>query len=550
LPHQVVILGEEGNTLHSIVIKNGTLVDGTGAKAVPMDLAMDGTKVGGLYKPSEAKGSVTIDASGMVVCPGFIDIHTHSDLHLLSNPQAHSKIHQGVTTELVGNCGGSAAPLLGSARTAIEDEANELLVDIDWTSMDEYLLRLHNLKTSVNVASLVGAETIRRCVLGNGDVDPSADELDQMRILVADAMLQGAFGLSSGLIYAPGCYASTEELIALAATAASFGGLYSSHIRGEGTTLVKAVEEAIRIGREAGVRVEISHHKACGSANWGKVRQTIGMIEKARSEGVDVAFDVYPYTASSAALDSILPPWVREGSREEIISRLEDKDMRARISKELQTKSDSWEAMAAETDWDCIVVAGLRTEANRRFENKSVLHISKELGKKPVDTALDLIVEEKMQVYGIYHEINEDDVVSVISNPLSSIGSDGSSESPFGPLAEFATHPRAYGTFPRVLRNYVFDKTTLTLEEAIRKMTSWPADRIGLLDRGVLAAGMAADVVVFDPQKVRDRATFEDSHKFPEGIEYVFVNGAVTIEKGEHTNERAGLVIRHKPSVA
>jgi N-acyl-D-amino-acid deacylase len=515
-----------------------------------MDLVIDGTKIAGIFKPSEAKAAMTINADGMVVCPGFIDIHSHSDIHLLSNPQAHSKIHQGVTTELVGNCGGSAAPLLGSARTAMIDYAKHLLVDVDWTTMDEYLLRLHNLKTSVNVATLVGSETVRRCVIGDGDVQPSRDELVRMRRLVADAILQGAFGISSGLIYAPGCYASTEELIALASTAASLGGMYASHIRGEGTTLVKAVEEAIRIGREANVRVEISHHKACGVSNWGKVKETLRMIESARSEGVDVAFDVYPYTASSTSLDTILPPWVREGSKGDVLARLENSETRARITKELQTKSDSWEAIAAETDWDDIVLVDFKRAENKRFENKSVLQISRDLGKKPVDAALDIIAQENLQVSAIFHEINEDDVTTVIGNPLGSIGSDGCAESPYGPMADSATHPRAYGTFPRVLRRYVIDKKTLTLEDAIRKMTSWPAERIGLADRGVLAKGMAADVVVLDPSTVRDLATFEDSHRYPEGITHVIVNGAVTIENGMHTKERAGLVIRHKTSIA
>jgi len=536
--------------VHSIVVRNGTMIDGTGDPGVPMDLAIDGAKIAGLYRQSEAKGTMVIDASGFIVCPGFIDIHSHSDIHLLSNPQAHSKIHQGVTTELVGNCGGSAAPLMGSARTALAVVARELLVDLDWTSMDEYLLRLHNLRTSVNVATLVGSETVRRCVLGDGDIKPDPEQLAHMQRLVADAILQGAFGISSGLIYAPGCYASTEELVALASTSASLGGIYASHIRGEGSTLVKAVAEAITIGREAHTRVEISHHKACGTSNWGKVNETIRMIEAARSEGIDVAFDVYPYTASSTALDTILPPWAREGGKEKTLERLADGVTRDRIIKELQTKSDSWEAIAAETDWDSIVLVDFKTPENKKFENRSVLDISRELGKRPVDAALDIIVQESMQVSGIFHEINEDDVVTVIQNPLSSIGSDGCAETPYGPGCESATHPRAYGTFPRVLRHYVLEKKALSLEDAIRKMTSWPAERIGLRDRGVLAKGMAADVVVIDPKEVRDVATFDNPHRFPEGVKYVIVNGAVTIENGKHTKERAGQVIRHKAAIA
>lgn len=526
------------------------LVDGTGAPAVPMDLAIDGPRISGVYKRTEAKGLMIIDAHGKIVCPGFVDIHSHSDLHLLANPLAESKIMQGVTTELVGNCGGSAAPLIGAARTDIKEAADHLCVALDWITMDEYLLRLNHLKTSVNVCTLVGAETIRKSVLGDHDVQPSGEKLGQMRNLVADAMLQGAFGISSGLIYAPGCYATTEELIALASTAASFGGMYASHIRGEGRTLVKAVAEAIEIGRESHARVEISHHKACGQANWGRVKETLDMIMHARMEGVDVAFDVYPYTASCASLDTILPPWAREGGREAVLSRLKDPALRARLVKELETPSDDWEAIAAETDWENIMLVDFKNERNKKYENKSVARIAKETGKKPTELALDMMCDERLRVFAIFHEINEDDVLRVISSPLSVIGSDGCAEKPYGPGSDSATHPRAYGTFPRVLRKYAIEQSALSIEEAVRKMTSMPAERIGLENRGVLAKGMAADVVVFDPSRVRDCATFEKPHVYPEGIEHVIVNGDLTVENGKHTRERNGLVLRHKPAIA
>jgi len=515
-----------------------------------MDLSIDGTKITGIYKRVEAKALMDIDATGMIVCPGFVDIHSHSDLHLLANPLAESKIMQGVTTELVGNCGTSAAPLLGSAKVAAKEAGEYLFVNVDWTTIDEYLLRLHNIRTSVNVCTLVGAETIRKCVLGDGDVQPSKEKLDQMRGLVADAMLQGAFGISSGLIYAPGCYATTEEIIALTAVAASFGGLYASHIRGEGRTLSKAVDEAIRIGKESHARVEISHHKACGLANWGKVRETLEMIMQARAEGIDVAYDTYPYTASCTSLDAILPPWVREGGKDAVITRLQDPTLRSKIAKELETPSDEWEAIAAENGWEQVVLIDFKKEDNKRFENRSVASIAKELGKTPTETALDLIIDERLQVSAVFHEISEDDVIRVISNPLGAIGSDGCAEKPYGPNSSSATHPRSYGTFPRVLRRYAIDNGNISIEEAVRKMTSAPADRIGLKDRGILAKGYSADVVVFDPAKIRDRATFENSHVYPEGIENVIVNGVLTVEKGKHTMERNGLVLRHKPAVA
>ncbi len=536
--------------MHNILITGGTVIDGTGLPGRRLDVAIDGPKIAGMNKDADSKGSVVIDAEGMVVCPGFIDIHTHSDLTLFCNPMAESKVMQGVTTELIGNCGTSPTPAIGNARESLSEYAKGMDVEIDWATLDEYFLRIQNVRTSVNVAALVGAETVRRAVLGPDDVRPDADQLARMRKLVAEAMLQGAHGLSSGLIYAPGCYATTEELIALASVASSFGGMYTSHIRGESSTLVRAVEEAIRIGREAHVRVEISHHKACGKRNWGTVRTTLRMIESARSEGIDVAFDVYPYTAACTALDSVLPPWARDGGADKELARLEDPETRERLKREVNTLTDEWEASAAEDGWENIVVIGFRKPQNKRFENKSVSEIGKVLAKDPTDTAFDLITDEGPLLYAIYHDINEDDVMTVIRHPLGSIGSDGESVCPYGPLGESMVHPRSYGTFPRVIRRYAIEKKAFPLEEAVRKMTSWPAERIGITDRGILAKGMAADIVIFDPRTIRDKATFENPHQFPDGIQAVIVNGSLTVSEGKHTKERAGLVLRHKPAVA
>ncbi|OGS55256.1 MAG: hypothetical protein A3K60_04965 [Euryarchaeota archaeon RBG_19FT_COMBO_56_21] len=526
------------------------VIDGIGTPAAPYDLAIDGAKIAGFYKPSETDASLVLDASGMIVCPGFIDIHSHSEIHLLNNPLAESKVRQGVTTELVGNCGTSPGPIIGAARELLWDYSHALDVNLDWASLDEYLLRLSNARPSVNVATLVGASMLRASVLGNDDRAPSVDELTRMQELLSEAMLQGAWGLSSGLIYAPGCYASTQELVDLASTTASFGGIYASHIRGEGRTLVKAVEEAIRIGREARIRVEISHHKACGKSMWGTVSKTIAMMEEARKSGVDVAFDVYPYSASNTSLDTIMPPWAREGGKARTLQRLKDPTTRSKIAEQVVTGAENVEDVVKDTGWENIVLVGFRKQQNKPFEGKSVLEISKSLGKSPVDVALDLIVDEELQLGAIFHEMVEDDVITVMSHPLASIGSDGEAMAPYGVTGESAVHPRAYGTFPRVLRRYVFEKRALSLEDAIRKMTAWPADRLRIRDRGVLAKRMAADVVVFDPMIVRDTATFERSHSYAAGIKYVIVNGAVTVSNGEHTMERAGLVLRHPPGVA
>ena len=536
--------------MHDILIKDGTVFDGTGTPGKPLDVAIDGVRIAGLYKHSEAKATMSIDAAGLVVCPGFIDIHSHSELHLLQNPLAESKIRQGVTTELVGNCGSSPAPAIGAAKEELKAYVGIPEVKLDWTTMDEYFLRLSNLRTSVNVASLVGAGSLRRCVIGSSDARPSEEQLAQMRQLLADAMVQGAFGLSSGLIYAPCCYFTTEELVALASTSASLGGIYTSHIRGEGRSLVSAVEEAIRIGREAHSRVQISHHKASGKSVWGSVERTMKMIEDARAAGIDVAFDVYPYTASFTYLDTIIPTWAREGEKDVILARLVNPDLRKRILAEVDSPTNPAEDPISDTGWENVNVVGLKTDAYRQFENKSLAQIALELGTDPAELALRIIHDEQLKTLAIFHDMSEEDVTKVIKHPLAAIATDAEAMASYGPMSVNITHPRCYGTFPRAIRRYSLDMGLVPLEEMIRKMTSWPAERMGLRDRGVLAKGMAADLVLFDPLKICDIATFEDPHRYPEGIGTVIVNGAVTIQDGKHTKERAGLVLRHKPSVA
>jgi len=536
--------------MHDIIIRGGVLIDGTGAPGVRRDVAVDGTKIGGVYKEGEGEAAMTIDVDGMVVCPGFVDIHTHSDLSLLAVPLAESKVRQGVTTELVGNCGGSAAPLVGQARDAIKEAAQQACVEANWTTVEEYLLRFADIKTSVNVGTLVGAETLRVATVGYGDSSASEEQLRQMNGLLAQAMLEGAFGVSSGLIYAPGCYATTEELISLASTAASLGGFYATHLRNEGHGLVGAVGEAIRIGEESRCRVQISHHKACGKRNWGLVKTTLKMIDEARTRGVDVAVDVYPYTASSTYLEAILPPWAREGGTESTIARLKDAETQARIRAEFKDPNTPWENTVFEDGWDDIVLCGFSETRNKHLENRSVADIARELGKEPDEAALDILIDERLRVGAVFHEMSDDDVVTVIRHPVSCIASDGESEAPYGPTGSAPTHPRSYGTFPRAIRRYALNLKAVPLEEMIRKMTSMPAARMGLRERGRIANGMAADIVVFDPERIRDNATFADSHLYAEGIVHVLVNGSLTVSAGEHTKERAGQVLRHVPSVS
>ncbi|UCE91488.1 MAG: D-aminoacylase [Methanobacteriota archaeon] len=531
----------------SVLIHGGTIVDGTGTPPMYGDLAVDGQTITGIHERGAVEGTVTIDATGMMVCPGFIDIHTHSDISLLCCPLAESKIRQGVTTEVVGNCGWSAAPIVGRAGEPVSDVAEVYGVDVDWSSMDEYLLRLGLLGTSVNVATYVGADTVRHGVIGAGDVKPTKDQMGCMEALVREAMADGAFGLSTGLIYAPGCYASTEEIIGLASVTSPFEGLYSSHIRGEGSTLLRAVNEALRIGRKACVRVQISHHKAAGVDNWGLVAESMRMIEHARASGVDVAFDVYPYIASCTTLHSVLPPWVQDGGKERILERMADPDLRERIKADLEDRNTRWENTIAEDSWENIEVLGFRKEGNRRFERRRMTEVAEMLGRSPPDAAFDLMIEEGLGLMAIFHEMSEDDVVSVIRHPLSSIASDGETGADYGPCREVPTHPRSFGTFPRALRRYVFEKHVASLEEMVRKMTSSPAARIGLTDRGVISEGMRADIAVFDPETVRDEATFEEPYRYAHGMAFVLVNGVITINDGQHTKERAGVVLRKAP---
>jgi N-acyl-D-amino-acid deacylase len=532
------------------LIIGGTLIDGSGARGVQMDVAVKGDRISGIHPPGTASASTVLDVVGQTISPGFIDIHTHSEISLLGCPRAESKVRQGVTTEVVGNCGSSAAPMYGPAVAAAQELARPYGVEVDWVGFDDYLRRLSDTGVSVNVASLVGADTIRMCVLGADDVPPDAEEMERMKSLVSEAMGEGAFGLSSGLIYAPGCYATTEELISLAEAVAPFDGIYASHIRGEGATLLKAVDEAIRIGRSAGVKVQISHHKAIGPRNWGLVDDSMKMIEAARESGVDVAFDVYPYTASCTSLHAILPPWVQDGGHKAILENLSDVNIRRRIKEEFKSLLNTlWENTVAEDGWENIAVNGFKRPENKRFEHMRMSEIAATRGADPADAAMDLLLEEGFELTGIFHEISDDDVSRVIAHPLSSVASDGEVSSCSGPCSGTAVHPRSFGTFPRAIREYSIRKGVVPLEEMIRKMTSSPASRMGLADRGRVVVGMKADIVVFDKEEICDTATFENPSQYAKGITHVFVNGVLTIRDGEHTGERAGSVLRKNSSV-
>ncbi|AEH51387.1 N-acyl-D-amino-acid deacylase family protein [Pseudothermotoga thermarum] len=524
--------------MFDLLIINGKIIDGTSNPWFYGDIAVKDGKIIQVGFIKEKKAKRIIDVSGLFVCPGFIDIHSHSDLEPMANYRCESKVRQGVTTEVVGNCGDSAAPVFGQAYEDQKKATEEYELKLTWQIVAQYLDALQNSKPSINYAMLIGHGTIRKSVMGYDNRKPTADELEKMKELVKQAMEEGAFGISTGLLYPPGSFADVEEIIELCKVVAKYGGYYATHMRSEGDWLEQSVAETIEIGKQANISVQISHHKAFGKQNYGKVEKTLRMIEQARKNGIDVTCDVYPYTATSTSLASILPSWVHEGGKEKMLERLKNNEIRRKIAEQIDP------VQRRISGYENLYISYVSSDKNKWCEGKSVQQIAHQLNKEPIDVVLDLIIEEKAHVGMIRFAMDEEDVKKVISSPYSMIGSDGSALAPYGILSKGHPHPRNYGTFPRVLARYVRELEVISLEEAIRKMTSFPAQRLGLSDRGLIKPNMAADIVVFDFDKVKDTATHEEPKRYPEGIEYVIVNGVITVEKGEHTDARVGKVLR------
>ncbi len=523
------------------------VLDGTGNPWFRADVAIKKGRIATVGNLASASADTTIDAKDMVVCPGFIDMHSHSDFTLLVNPLAESKVRQGVTTEVIGNCGGSAAPLNNILREDILKTMpmlEEAKLELTWSTMGEYISLMQSRGVALNVAPLVGNANIRIFVLGFENCLPTKNELEEMKKILAQTMEDGAFGMSSGLIYPPSCYADTEELVELAKMVAGYGGIYASHIRGEGFTLTNAVKEAIEIGERAGVPVEISHHKASGKANWGKVKQTLRMMEEARERGDNVTCDVYPYTAGSTGLDALLPPTAYEGGVEKLIERLRDPETRGKIKEEMTRTSEEGEPdRLGRPEWDTIIISYCKGHPD--LEGKTIKEIAKEKSVDPFEFVFDLLIEEKASVGIVLFTMCEEDMRYVLSHRLSMVGSDSSARAPYGVLGKGKPHPRTYGTFPRILGRYVREEGVLNLENAIRKMTSLPAQKLKLRDRGLIREGMWADIVVMDPKRVIDQATYQKPHRYPKGIEYVLVNGKLVVEHGKHTKALPGRVLSH-----
>ena len=528
-----------------VIVKRGHIVDGTGNPWFGADIGIVEGRIVEVGDLASSKAPKIIDAAGMVVCPGFIDLHNHSDQPLLTNPQAESMVRQGVTTQVIGNCGLSCAPISPE-------------VEADWHTFGEYLGRLEKQGVATNVAALVGHGQIRTAVLGSANRAPTAEELNQMRGLVASAMEEGAFGLSTGLAYAPGLFSDTDELVELAKIVASYGGLYASHLRDEATGLAwqRSVQEALEIGERAGLRVQISHIES-HYPNWGEEENILTMLEDARARGLDVGCDIPPYLCGATSMTTILPDWAHEGGRREIVRRLRDPQDRERIRRFVLTERDKQASppptMLADGLADKMWLSA--SERNPDLVGKSLAEIGELRGTDPLDAALDLIVEDGGESHIVVEHHFEDDIRKVVQHPLSIIESDGAAYAPYGALGRERPHPRSYGVFPLTFRKYVRGETReeeprevgtklLTLQEAVRKMTTFPAQRAGLRDRGLVREGMCADLVVFDPQAIEDRATYANPHQYPLGIPYVIVNGEVVVDLGEHTGALPGRVLR------
>ena len=527
-----------------LIIRNGHIVDGTGSPWYWGDVAVRDGRIAAVGSLVGATARQTIDAAGKVVAPGFIDMLGQSDLTILVNPQLPSKIFQGITTEITGE-GGSAAPLNDSIVAADRLGYEYLKISPDWRTHAQYFARLERQKIGINVAHYVGATQVRRMVLGDDDRDPNPEELARMRELVAAAMRDGAVGLSTSLQYPPAPYAETEEIIALAGEAAKYGGVYATHMRSESDEILPAIDEAIRIGREANIPVEIWHLKVAGTKNWGRMRQVLARIDSARATGVDIAADTYAYTAWFNSLSAMVPPWAHDGGTARLLQRLRDPAARQRIRRDMETpgswENNAWKEIAGP---EAILIGAVQNPKLRPLQGKTLAAVAKQRKTDPITALLDLLVEDNALTNVAVFGMAEPDVVLALKHPWVSINNDSEGTAPEGLLGQAHPHPRAYGTFPRILRKYVREEKRLRLEDAIRKFSSLAAQRMRLDDRGVLKAGMWADVVVFDPAQVRDLATFDKPNQLSVGIQWVLVNGVPVIADGKATGALPGKVLR------
>jgi len=533
-----------------LVILNGHIIDGTGSPWYSADIGIRDGKVAAIGNLTAAGAKRTIDAHGHVVAPGFIDMLGQSEKTILVDPRLPSKIYQGITTEITGE-GGSIAPQNDAIIAADKTSYEHLKITPDWRTLRQYFARLEKQGMGINLATYVGATQVRRVVLGDADVQPTAAQLEQMKALVRDAMHDGAVGVSTSLEYAPAPYAKTDEIIALAAEAAKFGGIYATHMRSEGDAINASLDETVRIGQEAHIPVEIWHLKVAGKTNWHKMPEVVAKINAARAQGIDVTADTYAYPAWFNDFSAFIPPWAHDGGTAKLIERLKDPASRARIRKEMLTPSTDWDNEWQEIPGpEAILIGVVQNPKLLPLQGKTLADVAKLWNKDPMDALFDLLIEDKAYTNVAVFGMSEDDVALALQQPWTSVCNDSSGASPEGLLGQEHPHPRAYGTFPRILRKYVREEKRLALEDAIRKFSALPAQRMRLTDRGVLKAGMWADVVVFDPATIKDVATFGEPNQLSQGMEYVLVNGVPVIDQGKMTGELPGKVLRGKGYVA
>jgi len=525
--------------MFDLLFKNAKVVDGTNSPWYIADVAVKDGKIAKIGKISESSATKVVDAKGCILSPGFIDVHSHSDYGVLRYKLNESRILQGITTELAGDCGTSPMPIVPERRDLLEKYVGFLNdgVQLEWTDAKGYLDAVEKNGTSVNFAMMVGHGSIRIAAMGFDDREPTPEELDEMRRYTRESMEQGCFGLTTGFIYPPGCFATNDEAIELAKVVAEYGGFYKSHMRYEGDNILQSVEDTIEVGIKAGLPVQIDHHKITGRKNWKyKGHATLALVEKSRERGIDVTIDQYPYRASATTLTSAVPQWAHEGGLSKMVERLKDPEMRKKIIQEIRGHYESSERL-----WSDVFVTSVPSEKNSWVKGKNIQEIADTLGKDPFDTAIDLMIEEDGDVRQLTFGMCEEDIELIMKNPYTMIGSDGGAS----PLeTKDVPHPRLYGTFPRVISEYCRERKLFPLETAIHKMTGFPAARIGFHDRGVIKEGMNADLVLFDFDKIKDTPTFTKPNAACEGILQVYVNGVLTAENGVHTGALAGKVIR------
>ena len=529
---------------YDLLIKRGRIVDGSGRAGYVADLAVKGDRIAAVGNLSQGTAARVIDAQGLVVAPGFIDMLGQSETYVLIDPRVMSKVMQGVTTEITGE-GESIAPINERQIKEQEEFLRRYNLTVDWRTLDQYFTRLEKQGSGVNLGTFVGATQVREYVIGYEDRQPTASELEQMKKLVGEAMLDGALGLSSSLQYVPARFAKTPELVELAKAARQFGGIYATHQRSEANTIDASLDKVFEIAKKAQIPVEIWHLKTAYKNNWGRMPHVLNRIKQARDEGLDITADIYPYIAGSTALGASLPPWALEGGTERMLTRLRDQQTRQRLKKEISETQTAWENIYLGSGGPSgVLVSSVVNRELESLQGKRISEIAAEQKKDPLDAVFDLILADSGQTGAIYFMMTEDDMRTAMKAPFVSFCTDSGSRATDGPLAGSKSHPRGWGSYPRILGRYVRDEKLLSLETAIHKMTGAPAARVGLRDRGLLKEEMFADITVFDPNKVIDRATFEMPNQYPIGIEYVLVNGKISVDKGQRTAALAGRALR------